>query len=76
MVESNSREAVPEIGTGEGNRLDGVEQLLAAPDASLHLYGKSEAPKGRKMGHFTVLANSADIAEKRARELQKQLKWV
>mgnify|MGYP003341944864 CR=1 FL=1 len=64
------------IGTGEGNRLDGVEQLLAAPDASLHLYGKSEAPKGRKMGHFTVLANSADIAEKRARELQKQLKWV
>lgn len=29
--------------------------LLAIPELRLHLYGKSEARTGRKMGHFTVL---------------------
>ncbi len=29
--------------------------LLAIPDLRLHLYGKSKARPGRKMGHFTVL---------------------
>ena len=63
------------VGTGEGDQLDGVEELLRDPDVSLHLYGKTHAPKGRKMGHFTVLANTPDEAEKRARELQKLLRW-
>ncbi len=31
--------------------------LLAIPELSLHLYGKSEARPGRKMGHFTVLGS-------------------
>ena len=64
------------IGTGEGDQLQGVDQLLSYPDVALHLYGKTKAPKGRKMGHFTVLAATADEAEKRARELQKILRWV
>jgi 5-(carboxyamino)imidazole ribonucleotide synthase len=29
--------------------------ILAAPGARLHLYGKSEARPGRKMGHVTRL---------------------
>lgn len=29
--------------------------LLAVPGLKLHLYGKSEARPGRKMGHFTVI---------------------
>jgi 5-(carboxyamino)imidazole ribonucleotide synthase len=32
-----------------------AEALLAEPDLVLHLYGKSEARPGRKMGHFTRL---------------------
>ena len=32
--------------------------LLADPDAHLHLYGKSEAVPGRKMGHVTFLRQS------------------
>ncbi|KJA18187.1 hypothetical protein HYPSUDRAFT_205562 [Hypholoma sublateritium FD-334 SS-4] len=38
---------------------------LAVPGASVHLYGKAECRKGRKMGHITVVAPSD--AELRAR---------
>ena len=34
-------------------------ELLAQPDVLLHLYGKSEARPGRKMGHFTRLTQTA-----------------
>jgi 5-(carboxyamino)imidazole ribonucleotide synthase len=35
---------------------------LGVPGVSLHLYGKSEARPGRKMGHLTALADSVDDA--------------
>ncbi len=35
---------------------------LNFPNVKLHLYGKSEARKGRKMGHLTALASSAEKA--------------
>jgi 5-(carboxyamino)imidazole ribonucleotide synthase len=34
----------------------------AMPNVKLHLYGKSEARPGRKMGHLTALADSAETA--------------
>ncbi len=41
-------------------------EILAVPDAHLHLYGKTSRP-GRKLGHVTVQANSQkSIAEKLA----------
>ncbi len=39
---------------------------LADPAVHLHLYGKSQARPGRKMGHLTVLAESADDARARS----------
>ncbi len=36
------------------------------PGAALHLYGKHAARPGRKMGHLTVLAPTADEAAARA----------
>jgi 5-(carboxyamino)imidazole ribonucleotide synthase len=36
--------------------------VLALPGAHLHLYGKHEARRGRKMGHLTLTAASADAA--------------
>ena len=63
------------VGDGNGDHLSGLETLLADPNASLHLYGKKHAPNGRKMGHFTVLGDTADAAETKARELRAQLKW-
>lgn len=43
----------------------GVPDWAAAcmyPNVKLHLYGKTEARPGRKMGHLTALADSADAA--------------
>lgn len=34
------------------------DQLLAIPGLKLHLYGKTEARPGRKMGHYTILGQS------------------
>jgi 5-(carboxyamino)imidazole ribonucleotide synthase len=36
--------------------------VLALPGAHLHLYGKADARRGRKMGHLTVTAASAQQA--------------
>ena len=43
------------------------DAVLAIPGARLHLYGKTEARPGRKMGHVTVLGASVDEALARAR---------
>lgn len=37
------------------------------PDVKLHLYGKRDARRGRKMGHLTALAETADLAADRVR---------
>ena len=44
------------------------DEILALPGAHLHLYGKSSARRGRKMGHLTLTAATA--AEARAMALQ------
>ena len=48
------------------------EKALAMPNVKLHLYGKSEARPGRKMGHLTALAPTVEQAladVKKAREM-------
>ena len=45
-----------------------ANELLALPDAHLHLYGKSPRP-GRKVGHVTLRADSRDELEQRLRQL-------
>lgn len=47
--------------------------LLREPAVKLHLYGKAEPRIGRKMGHFTVRADSAEAALVKARELKQAL---
>ncbi len=43
-------------------------ELLTQPDVRLHLYGKSEARPGRKMGHFCVIGKDGeDVAALRRR---------
>jgi 5-(carboxyamino)imidazole ribonucleotide synthase len=39
-----------------------LSKVLALAGAHMHLYGKSEARKGRKMGHFTITASTANEA--------------
>lgn len=39
---------------------------LTIPDVKLHLYGKAEARRGRKMGHMVAFGNSREDARERA----------
>jgi 5-(carboxyamino)imidazole ribonucleotide synthase len=38
------------------------DAVLALPGVHLHLYGKTSARRGRKMGHLTVTAATAEAA--------------
>ncbi len=41
------------------------ERVLALPGANLHLYGKDDPRRGRKMGHVTFVAPTLDEARQR-----------
>jgi 5-(carboxyamino)imidazole ribonucleotide synthase len=43
-------------------------KVLSLPGIHLHLYGKSEARKGRKMGHLTITALTSDQARATANQ--------
>ena len=47
---------------------------LRLPDVKLHLYGKSTPRPGRKMGHLTVLAPTAEEARARAIQARELLR--
>jgi 5-(carboxyamino)imidazole ribonucleotide synthase len=51
---------------GERLREPDWPAVLAVPGAKLHLYGKRDARRGRKMGHVTCVAASRDEALARA----------
>jgi 5-(carboxyamino)imidazole ribonucleotide synthase len=63
------------MGEDAGTGLDrpGVARALEIPGTALHLYGKKEARPGRKMGHLTALADTADEAAARAREAWERI---
>ena len=46
---------------------------LAIPDVKLHLYGKIEPRRGRKMGHLTALAASSAEARDKVLEARRRL---
>jgi len=56
------------FGAGPEPRTPDWAAVLALPGVHLHLYGKAEPRRGRKMGHLTVTA--ADPAAARATALQ------
>ena len=49
------------------------QRLLQLPGMHLHLYGKHEARRGRKMGHLTVTASTAAVADAVARDAARRL---
>ncbi len=48
-------------------------RLLAHPHAKLHLYGKTDARQGRKMGHVTCLGGTLDAAIASAQQIRREL---
>jgi 5-(carboxyamino)imidazole ribonucleotide synthase len=63
------------IGNGEGDTLVGWDTVMADTDAHGHLYGKTKAPKGRKMGHINILADDSESAFQKAEALKALLGW-
>jgi 5-(carboxyamino)imidazole ribonucleotide synthase len=57
----------------EDGREPNWDVLAEAPNAQLHLYGKKQARPGRKMGHFNVMAATADEALEQAEALKDTL---
>ena len=49
------------------------QALLADSTATLHLYGKAEPRRGRKMGHYTCVAPTVDEALDAALRLRRLL---
>lgn len=50
------------------------ERALQQPATHLHLYGKRDARQGRKMGHITVLADTANEAAERALDIRDSIR--
>ncbi len=49
----------------------GLEQALAIPGVTVHLYGKAETRPERKMGHITAFADTIEAAERKAQAARK-----
>ena len=58
----------PDDVADEAARTPNWAAVLALPGARLHLYGKAEPRRGRKMGHLTVTAADAASAKATARQ--------
>jgi 5-(carboxyamino)imidazole ribonucleotide synthase len=50
-------------GAGNEAREPAWDKVLALPGANLHLYGKDDARRGRKMGHVTFVAPTLEQAQ-------------
>jgi 5-(carboxyamino)imidazole ribonucleotide synthase len=57
-----------------GNSSPNWKVPMEEPRTYLHLYGKSKAAIGRKMGHITQLAESSTIASENLRKLRDNMK--
>jgi 5-(carboxyamino)imidazole ribonucleotide synthase len=62
------------LGDVWANGMPDWPRLLALPGLRLHLYGKSEARAGRKMGHYCVLSPTVEQAWEIDAEAQKILR--
>ncbi len=58
---------------GDSTRTPDWTRVLAIGEARLHLYGKAEARRGRKMGHVTCVSPTRDAALAAAREVKRVL---
>lgn len=63
------------LGERDGKaKLEHVSDLLKEKDAYLHVYGKAETRKGRKMGHITVTGDNLENTLRKAEELHSKIK--
>ncbi|MCL2396881.1 MAG: 5-(carboxyamino)imidazole ribonucleotide synthase [Defluviitaleaceae bacterium] len=56
--------------------VQGVEEVLSIPGATLHIYGKQETRAKRKMGHITVVADTLEDAVAKGVLASNSLKMI
>lgn len=62
------------LGERDGpTKVTGLDDALAVPGVSVHLYGKSPTKIDRKMGHITAVGKSLSQARSRARKARRSL---
>lgn len=62
------------LGEREGDvQLEGVEEACTLGGVSVHIYGKLETRKERKMGHITVIGDSLEEVEDKAIKARKTI---
>lgn len=54
---------------------DSVVAMMQSPHAQLHLYGKKDSRKGRKMGHLTVVGHDLNITLAEAQKALDAFAW-
>lgn len=54
--------------------ISGLEKAMSIPGFYLHLYKKDQSRPGRKMGHFTVIAETLDKAIENAMQIKDWIK--
>ena len=63
------------LGQSDGKtKLVGLEEAYENPNVHVHLYGKSESKRARKMGHYTVVAETVEGAMEQAQKLKSVLR--
>ncbi len=55
---------------------DGIEEILAMPGVTPHIYGKKQTRPFRKMGHVTVVADDIESARKLAEEVKGKIRVI
>ncbi len=58
----------------ESGRAPAWERALSVPGVSLHLYGKTDAKPGRKMGHLTATADRVEDARRLVMQARDRLR--
>ncbi|MEM7304376.1 MAG: 5-(carboxyamino)imidazole ribonucleotide synthase [Pseudomonadota bacterium] len=61
------------LGDAWSNGVLPADQLFEDVNVKVHLYGKSDAKPGRKMGHFNVLSMSVEDARLHAEDVYRRL---
>jgi 5-(carboxyamino)imidazole ribonucleotide synthase len=61
----------------EGDVLyDGMNEILAMPGVTPHIYGKAQTRPFRKMGHVTIVDKDVNVARERAAVVKEKLKVI
>ena len=55
---------------------DGINEIMAMPGVTPHIYGKKQTRPFRKMGHVTIVDNDLDKAREVAEQVKKTIKAV